>query len=80
MTDINHLRAEVERLKELTVKADEAIVRQQQDLDEAADRAADCDILRAENERLRAVLGDIHAAAGNNHLIANIARAALEGK
>ena len=54
------LRAEVERLKELTVKVDEAIVRQQQDLDEAADRAADCDILRAENEKLRAAL---HEAA-----------------
>lgn len=51
---ITTLRAEVERLKALTVKADEAIERQQQDLDEAADRAADCDILRAENERLRA--------------------------
>lgn len=38
------------------------------------------DRLRAENEMLRAVLGDIHAAAGNNHLIANIARAALEEK
>ena len=36
--------------------------------------------LRAENEKLRAALGDIHAAAGNNHLIANIARAALEEK
>ena len=46
------LRAEVERLKALTVKADEAIARQQQDLEEAADRAADCDILRAEVERL----------------------------
>ena len=34
----------------------------------------------AEIERLRAALRDIHAAAGNNHLIANIARAALEEK
>jgi hypothetical protein len=31
-------------------------------------------------ERLEKALRDVHAAAGNNHLIANIARAALEGK
>tara|TARA_R110000868_G_scaffold179574_1_gene419727 strand:- start:32796 stop:33188 length:393 start_codon:yes stop_codon:yes gene_type:complete len=52
--EITRLRAENERLKALTVKADEAIARQQQDLEEAADRAADCDLLRAENEKLRA--------------------------
>lgn len=34
----------------------------------------------AEIERLRAALRDIHASAKDNHLIANIARAALEGK
>ena len=33
-----------------------------------------------EIERLRAALREIHAAAGNNHLIANIARAALEDR
>lgn len=32
----------------------------------------------AEIERLEKALRDVHAAAGNNHLIANIARAALE--
>lgn len=31
-------------------------------------------------EQLEAALRDVHAAAGNNHLIANIARAALEEK
>ena len=36
--------------------------------------------LRDENKRLRAALGDVYNAAGNNHRIANIARAALEGK
>lgn len=31
-------------------------------------------------EQLEAALRDVHAAAGNNHLIANIARAALKEK
>ena len=43
--------------------------------DEAADTIT---ALRAENEKLRAALGDVHAAAGTNHLAARIARAALE--
>lgn len=62
MDEITRLRAEVERLKALTVKADEAIERQQKDLEEAADRAADCDILRAENEKLRQVLENTQQA------------------
>lgn len=36
--------------------------------------------LSEELERMRAALREIHAAAGNNHLIANIARAALEDR
>lgn len=36
--------------------------------------------LRAENEKLRAALGDVHAAAKDNHLVAKLARAALEAK
>lgn len=47
------------------------------------DKADAWDAIAAKNaeiERLRAALRDIHAAAGNNHLIANIARAALGEK
>jgi hypothetical protein len=36
--------------------------------------------MAARIEQLEAALRDVHAAAGNNHLIANIARAALEEK
>ena len=72
---VTALRAEVERLKELAVKADEAIVRQQQDLDEAADRAADCDILRAEVDTAAEMLRE--AKARNTDLTARVAK--LEG-
>ncbi len=34
----------------------------------------------AENERLRSALGDVHAAAKDNHMVASIARTALEGE
>ena len=34
----------------------------------------------AEIERLRAALRDVHAAAKDNHLVAKLARAALEEK
>jgi hypothetical protein len=36
--------------------------------------------LRAENERLRAALGEIHAVSGTNNRVAQLARAALEEK
>jgi len=42
--------------------------------------AQEVDLLRDEIERLRAALKDVHAAAGTNHMVATIARAALEGK
>lgn len=44
------------------------------------DAADEITRLRAENERLRAALGDVHAAAKDNHLVAKLARAALEEK
>lgn len=50
------------------------------DLSIAKEAADEIDRLRAEVERLKAALGDVHASAKDNHLIANIARAALEGK
>ena len=64
--EITHLRAEVERLREV-----EAEFWSQND---ALGKAL------LDNKQLKAALADVHAAAGNNHLIANIARAALEEK
>ena len=80
--EITRLTAEVEKLRALAAKADEAIARQQQDLEEATDRAADCDTLRAEVEKLRAALLDIRNMGPMtvDDQRWRIARAALEEK
>ena len=65
--EITRLTAENEKLRALAAKADEAIARQQQDLEEATDRAADCDTLRAEVEKLRAALREIAEGGVSDH-------------
>ena len=76
--EITRLTAEVEKLRALAAKADEAIARQQQDLEEATDRAADCDTLRAEVEKLRAALRGVVRVADRDTAEFNEARTAIK--
>ena len=76
--EITRLTAENEKLRALAAKADEAIARQQQDLEEATDRAADCDTLRAEVEKLRAALRGVVRVADRDTAEFNEARTAIK--
>lgn len=69
------LRAENEKLREAGVTMSRAADRF---FDSAKEQQARAEAAEVENERLRAALRDVHAAARDNYLIANITRAALE--